>query len=468
MSELRSNLTSTTPVVLGLVQRLLNPAITVVTLLAVVAWYGIELTGGYEALAIIAFLLAAYAFDDVDVTQPASRAGIRAQGASLFLSWLELAFILLFLGYATGYVVLYDPQVLITWLLITPVLIIAVQSIASRAYDQALRAPENIRKAVIAGVNDLGRYVAQEVTANRSLGLQFTGFFDDRDISRLGSLDQGRLLGRLDALAHFVKQHNIDVIYITLPITRQERLQVLLDGLRDTTASIYFVPDIFIFDLIQARMDRVGGVPVLAVCETPFVGINGVVKRISDLIFALLILAVISPLLLVIAILVKLGSPGPILFKQRRYGLDGREIEVYKFRSMTVLEDGATIRQATANDTRVTRIGRVLRKYSLDELPQFVNVLQGRMSIVGPRPHAVAHNEEYRKLIQGYMLRHKVKPGITGWAQINGLRGETETLDKMKARIEYDLDYLRNWSLALDMKIIAKTVAVVFRDGNAY
>jgi len=238
--------------------------------------------------------------------------------------------------------------------------------------------------------------------------------------------------------------------------------------LRDTTASVYFAPDIFLFDLIQARMDNIGSVPIVAVCETPFYGIAGLIKRLSDIVIALLILIMISPLMLAIAMAVKMESPGPALFKQRRYGLDGKEIIVYKFRSMTVCEDGGVIRQATKNDQRITRLGAFLRKSSLDELPQFINVLQGRMSVVGPRPHAVAHNELYRKLIKGYMVRHKVKPGITGWAQINGLRGETDTLDKMKARIEYDLAYLRNWSLRLDLTIILRTVMVVFRDRHAY
>jgi len=176
----------------------------------------------------------------------------------------------------------------------------------------------------------------------------------------------------------------------------------------------------------------------------------------------------VSPVMAAIAVGVKTGSPGPVLFKQRRYGLDGDEIVVYKFRSMTVSEDGAVVTQARKNDARVTRFGAFLRKSSLDELPQFINVLQGRMSIVGPRPHAVAHNEQYRKLIKGYMLRHKVKPGITGWAQVNGLRGETDTLDKMQARVACDIEYLRNWSLMFDLMIILKTVLVVFRDRNAY
>jgi putative colanic acid biosynthesis UDP-glucose lipid carrier transferase len=248
----------------------------------------------------------------------------------------------------------------------------------------------------------------------------------------------------------------------------QPRILKLLEDLRDTTASIYFVPDIFVSDLIQARVDSIGGLPVVAVCESPFTGVNGVAKRVSDFILAVLILLLISPFMAAIAVGVKLSSPGPVLFKQRRYGLDGKRIVIYKFRTMTVAEDGDVVRQATRNDSRVTRFGAFLRRTSLDELPQFINVLQGRMSVVGPRPHAVAHNEMYRKLIRGYMIRHKVKPGITGFAQVNGWRGETETVDKMKARIEYDLQYLRNWSLLLDLQIILKTVVVVLQKDNAY
>jgi putative colanic acid biosynthesis UDP-glucose lipid carrier transferase len=248
----------------------------------------------------------------------------------------------------------------------------------------------------------------------------------------------------------------------------QQRTLNILDDLRDTTASIYFVPDLFVTDIIQGRLDHICNMPIVSVCETPFTGVYGVCKRASDIVISLLILLMISPILIIIAIAVKTTSPGPIIFKQRRYGLDGDEILVYKFRSMSVCEDGGNVQQAKKNDSRVTKVGGFLRKSSLDELPQFINVLQGRMSIVGPRPHAVSHNEIYRKLINGYMVRHKAKPGITGWAQVNGLRGETETLDKMQARIEYDLDYLRNWSLGLDLKIIFMTVGVVFKDQYAY
>jgi putative colanic acid biosynthesis UDP-glucose lipid carrier transferase len=225
---------------------------------------------------------------------------------------------------------------------------------------------------------------------------------------------------------------------------------------------------VYVFDLMQARFDTVGGMPVIAICESPFMGLNSMIKRASDIVIGAVIVLTLTPLMLMIALAVRLSSPGPVIFRQRRYGLYGEEIIVYKFRSMTVAEDSEHVVQARKNDQRVTRIGAFLRRTSLDELPQFINVLQGRMSIVGPRPHAVAHNEQYRKLIKGYMLRHKVKPGITGWAQVNGLRGETATLDRMEARIQHDLDYLRNWSLWLDLWIILKTVKVVLTRENAY
>ena len=243
----------------------------------------------------------------------------------------------------------------------------------------------------------------------------------------------------------------------------RSRIIDLLEHLQGTTASIYFVPDVFGISIIQGRLQDMNGVPVVGICETPFTGTNELMKRASDIVLASLILFVISPFLVLIAIGVKLSSPGPVIFKQRRNGLDGGEIVVYKFRSMTSQDNGSVVHQATKGDARITRFGAFIRRTSLDELPQFVNVLQGRMSIVGPRPHAVAHNEQYRKLIKSYMIRHKVKPGITGWAQVNGLRGETETVEKMKARIEYDLDYLRHWSLGLDLRIIWRTVFVVFK-----
>jgi putative colanic acid biosysnthesis UDP-glucose lipid carrier transferase len=250
-------------------------------------------------------------------------------------------------------------------------------------------------------------------------------------------------------------------VYIALPISTVPRMSELINALRDTTASVYFVPDAFAFDLIQGRLVEINGMPALSICDTPFHGMDAVLKRATDFVLASVGLLVATPVMLGIAAAVKFTSKGPVLFRQRRYGLNGEEIYVYKFRSMTTTEDGAVSKQATKFDARVTPVGRFIRKTSLDELPQLFNVLQGRMSMVGPRPHAVAHNEMYRKLISGYMIRHKVRPGITGLAQVNGLRGETEVLEKMSERVRYDLEYLRHWSPWLDVKIVFRTLALV-------
>jgi len=246
------------------------------------------------------------------------------------------------------------------------------------------------------------------------------------------------------------------------------RMRELVNELGDTTASIYYVPDVSGFDMIQQRTSEILGFPVVAMCETPFHGYRGLVKRLMDVSIASLALVILSPLLLGIAWSVKRGSPGPALFRQRRYGLDGREILVYKFRTMTVCEDGAQVTQAQKSDQRVTPIGKHLRRWSLDELPQLINVLQGTMSLVGPRPHAVAHNEEYRKLIKRYMVRHKVLPGITGLAQVRGCRGETARVEDMEARVVFDLEYMRNWSPLLDLQILVATVFAVVRTDRAY
>jgi putative colanic acid biosynthesis UDP-glucose lipid carrier transferase len=378
--------------------------------------------------------------------------------------WLTIFGLLMAFGYASGYLQYFDSDVLIAWFWAAPASQVgahfflrwAAPSVRGRA-----------KRAVVAGMNEQGIALAQGLRGDVYSNIQLVGFLDDRSRDRLEHRDEFPLLGKLGDLSGFVKKNHIDLIYLSLPMVTQQRILSILDGLRDTTASIYFVPDTFVTDLIQGRMGTISGVPVVAVCETPFTGFNGVLKRASDIIISLLILALISPLLLLIALAIKRSSPGPVLFRQRRYGLDGREIVVYKFRTMTVMEDGDIINQAREGDPRITRVGAFLRAKSLDELPQFYNVLQGRMSIVGPRPHAVAHNELYRKSIKGYMLRHKVRPGITGWAQVNGYRGETDTLDKMKGRIDHDLDYLRNWSLRLDLHIIAKTVLVIFKDERA-
>jgi putative colanic acid biosysnthesis UDP-glucose lipid carrier transferase len=383
--------------------------------------------------------------------------------------WSLLLAVMYVIHRVTGVLDGYPPRLFWYWMIATtPALVIATVGM-QQLMRSMLSSAFNNRKAIVAGYNVGSLELARRLYENPDMGIQVEGFFDDRSHDRLEIREGGAtLLGSLREVAAYVNEHRTDVIFIALPIRHVLRVMSLVDELRDTTASIYYVPDIFVFDLIQARSGDIHGIPVVAMCETPFYGYRGVSKRLTDLMFATGILLLTIPLLVLIGVFVKLTSRGPMLFKQRRYGLDGREIEVYKFRTMKVTEDGAHVHQATKGDPRITPIGGMLRRSSLDELPQLINVLQGRMSLVGPRPHAVAHNELYRKLIKGYMLRHKVLPGITGLAQVNGCRGETRELHEMEARVRYDLEYLRHWSPMLDVKILLLTLLKVFRDDRAY
>jgi putative colanic acid biosynthesis UDP-glucose lipid carrier transferase len=297
------------------------------------------------------------------------------------------------------------------------------------------------------------------------------GFFEDRDMDRTGGPLEGMpYLGKARSVAQYVRDHDIDVVFIVLPDDGGRRALNLLDDLGDTTASVYYVPDFLIINLFEAQVREVEGITVLEVAETPFYGADGMLKQLFDFVFAIGVLVVLSPLLLTIALIIKLTSPGPIIFKQKRYGLNGQRFWVYKFRSMYTgaINPNSDVQQASREDPRVTPIGRFIRRTSIDELPQFVNVLKGEMSVVGPRPHTVAHNEYYRKAVKRYMVRHKVKPGLTGWAQVHGLRGETAQLERMEERIRYDLEYIKNWSPMLDLRIVFMTVMMIFRDRNAY
>ena len=446
----------------ALTRQAIDPVVAIATLVVSVLWFEGRFDGTYLILALLVF----------SMTYPNSLARDASGSAALMrdvvTGWLAIVVLLTLVGWVSGTLGAFDQRAILAWIVTTPPLLFVAHRLIPVILPWLLATEGLQRTAVIAGANETGCRLAERIGASPLLGIRIAGFFDDRAAGRIEAMDASATLGSLSRLAEYVKAHRIDLIYIALPMASQPRILRLLEELHDTTASIYFAPDIHLIDLIQARVDTVGGLPVIAVCESPFYGASGLIKRVSDIVLASGILALISPLMLAVAIGVKLSSPGPVLFQQRRYGLDGREIVVYKFRTMRVLEDGNVIRQATRDDPRVTRFGVFLRACSLDELPQFINVLQGRMSVVGPRPHAIAHNEMYRKLIRRYMIRHKVKPGITGLAQVNGLRGETSSLDSMQMRIEYDLAYLRSWSLLLDLQIVLKTILVVLRQQNAY
>lgn len=448
-------------------QRIFDPLVIMGTLYLLSVISGTPFTGYSLVLMILAFFISSSVFQYVDPYRTWRSGRMMAYARDIFVGWSITVTILFFLGSATGLAYHFNPDLVMGWFFLTPFVLLASHLAARRLVADTGR--DNVaRSVVIIGANDASLKFAAIVERNQNLFMNVRGFFDDRTDDRWPEKMREPMLGKMADIAGYVRENNIKMIFISQPISAQPRIRKMLDDLQDTTASVYFLPDIYIFDLMQARFDNVGGMPVIAIRESPFTGFNSMVKRGSDIFLGLSIQLMLLPVMLVIAIAIKMTSKGPIIFRQRRYGLYGEEIIVYKFRSMTVSEDGDTVVQATKNDQRVTRVGRFLRRSSLDELPQFINVLQGRMSIVGPRPHAVAHNEQYRKLIKGYMLRHKVKPGITGWAQVNGLRGETETLDKMEARIHFDLDYLRNWSLWLDLWIIARTVKVVLKRDNAH
>ena len=455
------------PPVLALVKSLINPIAIVVALFLSTLFYREPFTGHYVILGVLTFLLATQVFDDVDVFRPWRGLRLTAEDQKVLFDWILVIGVILFLGFATKLSIQFSRKVMLSWFIVTPFVMMFARALARFVVVRFAMQGNGGRSMVIVGANPVGLRLAQRVRDDPYYSVEVKGFFDDRNPARL-ELTGDPLLGTVQDLPNWVREHSVSTIYITLPMVAQPRILKMLDELGDTTASVYFVPNIFAFDLIQARFGELEGIPVVAICESPFAGFNSVLKRLSDIVFASAALILLWPSMTAIAIGIKFTSAGPVLFKQRRYGLDGAEIMVYKFRSMNVLEDGDVIRQARRGDDRITPFGMFLRRSSLDELPQLINVLQGTMSIVGPRPHAVAHNEQYRKLIKRYMIRHKVKPGITGWAQVNGYRGETESVEKMRSRVAYDLDYMRNWSVSLDFIIMLKTLTVVFRDRNAY
>jgi putative colanic acid biosynthesis UDP-glucose lipid carrier transferase len=422
----------------------------------------------YIALALVAVALSLAMFHPPQQDTPRLSVQLAGLAIHFVVRWGIVLLLLYLIGASSGFNEHYSRPVILWWALLAGCAAFLLQLALLLVMRRIVMDRSNQRSAVIVGANAASLRLAGTLDNHRELCTRVAGFFDDRSADRLGPLPAFKLLGKLSDLVAYVKREKIDVIFVALPIRHVQRVMDLLDDLRDSTASIYYVPDIFVFDLIQSRTGDIMGVPVVAMCETPFYGYRGVLKRVTDVFFTLSVLLFALPVMIMVATLIKLTSRGPVIFKQRRYGLDGEEIVVYKFRSMRVTEDGEHIRQATKDDDRITPIGRYLRKYSLDELPQLFNVLQGRMSLVGPRPHAVAHNEQYRKLIKGYMMRHKVLPGITGLAQVSGCRGETAELADMQARVNYDLDYLRHWSPALDFKIIVLTAIQLLRDSRAY
>ncbi len=383
--------------------------------------------------------------------------------------WMGIFFALILVNYLTKSGGDFSRVVMMTWFISTPFALMIASLLCRFMLLRLYSSREMTRTAIFIGFSEDAQQLAEAISHAKLMGITSLGYFDNRSGAR-GAPTTLKNLGTLAQARDWILQHPVDIVFIGLFNTRSHELIPVVDALQDSVASIYFVPESHLFGMAQIQQAEIAGVPVLIAYETPFLGVARVVKRLFDIVFSSLILLGLSPLMVALAIGVKLSSPGPVFFRQKRYGIGGIEIDVLKFRSMRddIKDSAGEVKQATADDARITPFGHFIRKTSLDELPQFLNVLKGSMSIVGPRPHATQHNELYRKQIRGYMLRHKVKPGITGWAQVNGLRGETSTLDKMEKRIEYDLYYIRNWSLKQDFIIVLRTIGLIFKDRNAY
>ena len=352
----------------------------------------------------------------------------------------------------------------LAWYLISTIGMLASRAFIRYGAGMLRHRGYNTRYVAVAGDMPEGQALLESFRNQPWLGYEVVGSYYD---AKPGGVNAD-WMGNLEQLLDDARSGKIHNVYISMAMQEESQIKEVVRSLADTTCSVLLIPDVFTFNILHSRVEVVNGIPLVPLYDTPLSGVNRIIKRLEDIVLALGILLLISPALCCIALAVKLSSPGPIIFRQTRYGMDGKPIKVWKFRSMKVMENDKVVKQATQNDPRVTRVGNFLSRTSLDELPQFINVLTGGMSIVGPRPHAVAHNEQYRQLIEGYMLRHKVKPGITGWAQINGWRGETDTLEKMEKRVEFDLEYIREWSLWLDIKIVFLTVFKGFVNKAAY
>lgn len=360
--------------------------------------------------------------------------------------------------------------VMVGWLVAVPFLLLAQRILSRQALSLIYLSNARTNKCAIAGCGELALKLAKNIESSPWMGLSVVGCYDNLVApgTLLDETSELEVKGRLKDLSVAAKKGEIDIVYLALPMHAIEVMKELLAELVDSSVQVEFVPDVFTFNMLNSRIKDTGGLPTISVYDSPMDGVGRFVKRVEDVALGSMILCLIAIPMLFIALAVKLTSPGPAIFKQRRYGLNGESIEVWKFRSMTTCDNGDTIVQAKQGDARITKLGAILRKTSLDELPQFINVLQGTMSLVGPRPHAIAHNEQYRKEIGGYMQRHLVKPGITGWAQINGWRGETGTLEKMEKRIDHDMYYIRNWSVWFDFKIIFLTIFKGFVGKSVY
>ncbi len=425
----------------------------------------------YQAGLMFAAMLTPLVFFRFDLYRSYRGESLAIELTRLTAAWLLVVTCLLVLAVASKTSGLFSRVWMASWIAGTLVVFWLSRVSIRLLLARLRRRGWDTREIVLIGEGRAVERVAHQLEVNRWTGYRIRGYFA-HDPERPPT--QGRLncLGAVERLEEYLKRipRRPDQAWIVMAGNEPpERLRRTVAAVGRTLLDCRLVPSMFEFSLLNYSVTQVAGLPVLDLTRSPMSGLNRLIKAAEDRALALAILLLTAPLMLLIALGVKLSSPGPVLFQQKRHGWNGEEITVLKFRTMGVhAEQPGQVTQARPNDPRVTRLGAFLRRTSLDELPQFFNVLGGSMSVVGPRPHAVEHNRQYMRLVGGYILRHKVKPGITGWAQVNGLRGETDTLEKMQRRVEYDLYYIEHWSLWLDIAIVLLTLVRGFISPKAY
>ncbi|HEY1607761.1 MAG TPA: undecaprenyl-phosphate glucose phosphotransferase [Paraburkholderia sp.] len=388
--------------------------------------------------------------------------------------WIAVEAIGVLLGFSVHRADSLSRMWLMWWAIASVVLLVVSKALVYAVLKGLRREGYNQRAVAIAGDEQYGRFLIEQMHSHPEAGFRPVLLFDEDATvepraAQAVEVDGVPVERDIQALLRRVRHGGIRELWLAVPISKERTIHRIVMDLRDEFVNIRFIPDVRSLALISQPIVDLIGVPAINLAASPITDLRVLPKLVFDRLFAAAVLAALSPLLAVIAVAVKLSSPGPVFFKQRRKGLDGNEFEIYKFRSMKVhAETTGQVTQARRNDPRITRLGAFLRRTSLDELPQFINVLKGEMSVVGPRPHAIQHDEIYKDLVRGYMQRYRIKPGITGWAQVNGFRGETDRVEKMRDRVRFDLHYMQNWSFTLDLKIVAMTMWKGFAGQNAY
>ncbi|AXK63802.1 MULTISPECIES: undecaprenyl-phosphate glucose phosphotransferase [Burkholderia] len=355
------------------------------------------------------------------------------------------------------------------WAVTTMTLLAGSKACVHAVLRRLRRGGYNLKAVAIVGGTPAARRLIAQMRARPEAGFNPVCVYDESAAAGDVALDDVRIERQFESLVWLVRSRAIRELWLTLPIAEERRMHQIVTVFRHDFVNIRFIPDVRSLSFFNQEVVELLGVPAINLAASPITDVRILPKFVFDRLFALAALTMLAPAMLLIACLIKLTSRGPVFFRQKRKGIDGHEFEIYKFRSMKVHQEVAgQVTQATKNDTRVTPVGRFLRRTSLDELPQFINVLKGEMSVVGPRPHALAHDDIYKDLVKGYMFRYRIKPGITGWAQINGFRGETDQIEKMMGRVKLDLYYMQNWSFWLDIKIVVLTLWKGFTGSNAY